>query len=109
MLDESLPTNNYQFNQDFETAINEIRKAGEIKLDMVDIEFFTVSRENRQKTELPLDVDIRPQDGKYFSFLNEAEYEKFKDQLRQTFELFFVFGCHVTSTKMTNKKTTQNG
>jgi hypothetical protein len=58
------------------------------------LEFTVISLEKTEK-EGTKSVVIKPHDGGAFWFLQQKDLEEFKDELRQTFESVFCFGCSV--------------
>lgn len=64
---------------------------------MITVTKYTISSIERRQKQPVKDVEILPKNGA-FVFFDAASMEAFEDELRQTFEQVFVFGCTVAAT-----------
>lgn len=64
---------------------------------MIEIRQFTIHSKERRKKQEFLDVDIKPTRNQFFVFYSSEDLQKFEDELRQTFEVVFPFGCEVSA------------
>jgi len=70
---------------------------GAIKETMIRIVKYTISSNERREKQAFKDVEITPSGNIGFEFANGEDVQKFEDELRQTFEIVFPFGCSITS------------
>lgn len=70
---------------------------------MIRVSKFIISSDERRHKQSVKDVEIIPQNSGVFEFISAGDMHEFMEELRQTFEHVFIFGCSV-SAKMANHK-----